>query len=1251
MISTLKLPAISNAVLAVICLVLGACGGSDAPTESASAYVFLSPSEVSAAPGQSIQLQVDIANLPTGDAASGYAISLSEDATGVRIESAACPPGTGTASCRLWTIRPDAGVLPGDYAFTVRASGTFTPASPADAQIRVVALATAKRAVIAASAQHLVTADGRLWARGDNAAGQTGVGFESVGFDVNAPFVLPDFIDSFVQVGTDTNWRSVVSAGNSAIALKENGTVWGWGANPQYEYTGASADPPGTYHQFVLPSQRNLQLRPRQIPGLARISAISAITIDDVARFLALADDGRLYGFGGGVDARYDMRVPMTLKFPSTDAPLVVPRVVQTDGTQTPLTGIVAIAGGVRNSGNGWAVALRDDGTVMQMGRLDSTFFRLDTGPEGVRAAPGMPFAVAGLPPVAIAVTVGRTFLGQLYSLAATQDGSVWSWTADDSVPRRVAGFSSPIVALDASGSDVAALDRMGGLWRWRFGATAPQRVSGVPAMGRLAHRAPNWSISADCNAGRGALWSAAGQRVGFFGEAAVNDGCASQDPVRLTLSKVGSGTISIDPVDGPLGLLCGVECTTSVSVPARRRDAFKVRATPAPGWSGPSFNPECLNGLPLLEVDTSCVATFSPHVLRGRLTVEADGPGRVTSTPAGIDCGADCTETYALGAVIQLTATPDPGYTLLRWSGPSNTNERDCRDGSVTMNVIGDDQDGFPLKKCIAVFAPLPRLTVAKQPGGSVTSSPAGIDCGMICSTPFSGATSISLSAVANAGFRFDGFDEVECRTAFVLTGDLHCTPRFTAIDAGVLTVNVIGNGRVTSVPAGIDCGNDCSETFAPGTEVTLTPLALANAAFRAWSGDPDCTDGRVRLDVARGCIATFVPSGWQPLGAPLSLVNSQRFAIAVDHSVASAPVTYAAIAAEAAGRVDLLVRRFDGSSWTLVGAGPINADVAVTNVLFTPAIAIDAGGGVTVAWSENERRVRVKRWDGSAWVSIGDNLNVDASQQAFGVQVATSSSQLVVAWLETVNNISGTGRMTVKRYSSALQPWTGGSVLPTETQVLALRLTTEANGAALLAFVPFDATSGTFEGPMRVLREGTFGSFADVCPALPRTASTSGEFYPNVELGFGVARAAFPREAPVVVFNNGEKVFALACRNAAWVGLDGSASGQVAAIGPVGESLHALAVAQGEGSGVALAWTKVTQITGGDREITTRVLVENSVGTAFVAGATPLSQVNSGFSRGLLSLTFLTGNSPLLAGYIFEDGLPASRVLRFLP
>lgn len=305
-------------VLLVLQLLSG-CGGGDAPTESSSAYLFLSPSDVAVAPGQSIEVQFDIANLPADDAAVGYSISLSEETTRIRIDPVDLPCASGTVSCRRYTVRPEADALPGDFAFVVRASGTRTPVKEADARISVVSIARVKGAVKAASADHVITADGRLWARGDNEHGQTGVGFESVGFDPNEPFVLPDFIDPFVQVGTDTDWSAVVSAGEATIALKSDGTVWGWGSNPEYVYAGISADPPGLYHQFVLPSPRNLQLRPRQIPGLTDITAISAIGFDSGARFLALATDGRLYGFGGGVDPQYDMRPGSPLKFPSTD--------------------------------------------------------------------------------------------------------------------------------------------------------------------------------------------------------------------------------------------------------------------------------------------------------------------------------------------------------------------------------------------------------------------------------------------------------------------------------------------------------------------------------------------------------------------------------------------------------------------------------------------------------------------------------------------------------------------------------------------------------------------------------------------------------------------------------------------------------------------------------------------------------------------------------------------------------------------
>jgi hypothetical protein len=50
---------------------------------------------------------------------------------------------------------------------------------------------------------------------------------------------------------------------------------------------------------------------------------------------------------------------------------------------------------------------------------------------------------------------------------------------------------------------------------------------------------------------------------------------------------------------------------------------------------------------------------------------------------------------------------------------------------------------------------------------------------------------------------------------------------------------MNTNGNGRVTSEPAGIDCGNDCSETFETGLDVTLTAVPNADSYFIGWSGD----------------------------------------------------------------------------------------------------------------------------------------------------------------------------------------------------------------------------------------------------------------------------------------------------------------------------------------------------------------------------------------------------------------------------
>jgi Matrixin/CARDB len=67
-------------------------------------------------------------------------------------------------------------------------------------------------------------------------------------------------------------------------------------------------------------------------------------------------------------------------------------------------------------------------------------------------------------------------------------------------------------------------------------------------------------------------------------------------------------------------------------------------------------------------------------------------------------------------------------------------------------------------------------------------------------------------------------------------------------------------GSGTVVSNPAGINCGSNCSQSYANGTVVTLTPTALTGSAFTAWIGnDPDCLDGVVTMDTDKTCRALF--------------------------------------------------------------------------------------------------------------------------------------------------------------------------------------------------------------------------------------------------------------------------------------------------------------------------------------------------------------------------------------------------------
>jgi hypothetical protein len=216
---------------------------------------------------------------------------------------------------------------------------------------------------------------------------------------------------------------------------------------------------------------------------------------------------------------------------------------------------------------------------------------------------------------------------------------------------------------------------------------------------------------------------------IGWSGDPDCSDGVVTMDAARtctatfdleihiVTVNKAGNGTGTV--TSAPVGIDCGADCLegydygttiTLITTP----DAGSYFA----GWGGDA---DCLDGVVTIDGGKTCTATFDLNTLA--ITKAGNGTGTVTSAPVGIDCGADCLENYVYGTEVTMTATPDTGSDFTGWSG-----DADCIDGVVTMNAATG---------CTAIFDLEMHTLNAGLTGtgtGTVTSSPAGIDCGTDC-------------------------------------------------------------------------------------------------------------------------------------------------------------------------------------------------------------------------------------------------------------------------------------------------------------------------------------------------------------------------------------------------------------------------------------------------------------------------------------------------------------------------------------
>lgn len=164
-------------------------------------------------------------------------------------------------------------------------------------------------------------------------------------------------------------------------------------------------------------------------------------------------------------------------------------------------------------------------------------------------------------------------------------------------------------------------------------------------------------------------------------------------------------------------------------------------------------------------------------------------------------------------------------------------------------------------------------------------------------------------------------------------------------------------------------------------------------------------------------GLFVTPVAPVIQTLGEPITLNNTQSAAdpgLAVDSS--GAPVIIWLEGDE------LIASRWDGTAWSQLGDKPLNTQPG--SIAAQPAITAAPDGKIAVVWRECCRpdgNLYVAQWDGTAWMQLGAELDAyaDDLDQPTPAIINTPAG-LVVAWRErdVVNN---THQMIVRRWDGS--------------------------------------------------------------------------------------------------------------------------------------------------------------------------------------------------------------------------------------
>jgi hypothetical protein len=299
--------------------------------------------------------------------------------------------------------------------------------------------------------------------------------------------------------------------------------------------------------------------------------------------------------------------------------------------------------------------------------------------------------------------------------------------------------------------------------------------------------------------------------------------------PLTVTKTGTGSGTVQCDTGSGPEPCAAEYPKGTEVTLTANANAGSEFTE-----WSG-----DCSGS-------GSCELTMdAAHSVTAGFDLEPTPEFPLTITKTGTGTGTvkcdtgsgpgPCAAEYPEGTEVTLTVTPGAGSEFTGFSG-------DCSGATceLTMNAAHSVTAGFDLEAAVEEFELT--VTTAGTGSGSV-SCDSGSGPGA-CASSYPEGTTITLAAIPGAHSGFAGWSGGGCSGAggcviAEIGADTTVTATFNLIQRS-LTVSKLGSGAgsVSSSPAGIACGADCSETYSDATVVTLTASADAGSAFSGWSG-----------------------------------------------------------------------------------------------------------------------------------------------------------------------------------------------------------------------------------------------------------------------------------------------------------------------------------------------------------------------------------------------------------------------------